>query len=507
MYTSRTMIFSSLQYFLFLPVVLFLYWRTAGSTRLAIVVLSSYAFYMSWIPVFGLLLFSLTITNWLYGIFLANLKEKGSSFAKPALVIGLAANLLVLCYYKYAGFFLTNLVDSINLLKSIIPTTNMAMANLETPELNIILPLGISFFSFEFIHYLTDVYRGEKPVTSFMEFAAFAAFFPSQIAGPIKRFEDFTVRLRNPQKLDQSLFCQGMTLIMQGLFKKLAIADPIAIVVHTGYVSAATSTPGIYDSLILIIGFLIQLYCDFSGYTDMGRGSALLMGIYLPENFNLPYLSQDITDFWRRWHISLSSWIRDYIFFPLGGSRCSKPRLWYNLIVAMGLCGLWHGAAWHYVVFGLLQGVGLIVNKTYKDVLESHKDLNNFMQLMPFKVANVIVTTGYYSLTLITLYASNMGEAFSVFSGLFNFKDQCFLLEPLLKSGAIALTSFYLLFWLLRLAIEKYPQALPKFLQTITFDQKLGYKLQAQLACWIGALIITIAARPVETIPFFYFQF
>lgn len=497
------MIFSSLQYLLFLPIVVFLYWRTRGGARLTLVVVASYIFYMSWLPVYGLLLLALTVANW--GLALVIAKASQKPFKRLLLWLGLVLNVGCLCYYKYTNFILQNLAAAFNstlhLAQSIGAASQISSWNVSA--LQILLPLGISFFVFEFVHYLVEVYKGNVPTKSFLQFAAFAAYFPSQIAGPIKRYQDFNNRLHQPEPWSSTLFFEAMGLIVQGLFKKVALADPIGGIIfplfHT--IQAYSS----WDALLAIIGFYIQVYCDFSGYTDIGRGSALLMGIRLPENFNLPYLSEDIGEFWRRWHMSLSFWLRDYVYIPLGGSRDGKLAQSRNLFITMVVCGLWHGASWHYVIYGATQGLGLIVNRQWQARVRKSARLKLFGRTTTAKLLGTAATVCFVALTYVIFRAPDLPRAINVFSNLLRMSGSCTLLQTIEKTAIVPLLMVYLTFWLtLELCKRR-----PHFLSGLTNHSPapLCFITPVRLAAWTAAAILMVGAHPSEAIPFVYFQF
>jgi alginate O-acetyltransferase complex protein AlgI len=231
------------------------------------------------------------------------------------------------------------------------------------PLVHLILPLGLSFFTFEFLHYQIDLYRGGKPVRDPLHFALFPAFFPTQIAGPIKRYQDFEAQVLIQPRWDPGLFLEGVELVALGLFKKVVLADSLlpvadAVFSHTSTVTAVEGWTG-------LLAFSFQIYLDFSGYTDVARGSAQLLGYRVPNNFRAPYLATSIRDFWHRWHMSLSSWLRDYLYIPLGGSHRGPRRNFINLLLTMGLGGLWHGAAWHFVAWGAGHGAALAAHRAY----------------------------------------------------------------------------------------------------------------------------------------------
>jgi alginate O-acetyltransferase complex protein AlgI len=487
------MIFSSIQYLLFLPVVALLYWNTRGQARLVVTVVASYIFYMSWLPIYGILLFLMTCFNWALGVALEWSHTKNRSLLKPLLTLGLTANLGCLCYYKYANFFLSNLCAGLNCVSE-----SLAGTHISWTLFNVVLPLGISFFVFEFVHYLVDVYKGDKPIRSWLEFAAFAAFFPSQIAGPIKRYQDFIHNLRAPLPWCTALLSEGGALIVQGLFKKVAIADPINGIIANSFVAGATLSSA--DAWIACIAFPIQCYCDFSGYTDIGRGSALLLGIRLPENFRLPLLAVDSADFWRRWHMSLSFWLRDYVYIPLGGSRSGGLKNARNLFITMVACGLWHGAAWHYVLYGCTQGIGLIVQRRWRQYLESIEGLARWSATTPAKLSGIFLTTCFTITTFALFRAPDVSTWWHILSCWFGSDMSSTLWVPIVKSGLPVFITVYAGFWLATEAVKR--------LRKLDLENPAPvYPLAFRYASWTVALFLMLAARPTAPTPFVYFQF
>jgi alginate O-acetyltransferase complex protein AlgI len=497
------MIFSSIQYLLFLPIVVFIYWRTRGSVRVALVVAASYFFYMSWLPVYGLFLLALSSITWGLGQGIASAYQKNEKTkAKALLTIGLLLNLGCLCYYKYANFFILNAVEGVNWLRTFFAAS--APKPWDVPVLDVVLPLGISFFVFEFVHYLADIYKGNKSISSFMEFSAFASFFPSQIAGPIKRYQDFQEKLTGPEPWSAPLFFEACALIVQGMFKKIAIADPIGVLVFPPFQTMQLLSAA--DATIAAIGFVIQVYCDFSGYTDIGRGSALLLGIRLPENFNLPYLSVDLGEFWRRWHMSLSTWMRDYVYIPLGGSRGGSWFSSRNLLITMVACGFWHGASWHYLAFGALHGIGLIFNRIWKDFLKKSATLSAVLETAAGKGLGVFLTLLFIAFTDTVFRSPDIPHAFNMFRSLLNISAPCTMLPAIFKSGIIQFFSVYFFFWVMLEAVTKYPEKFP-WLRESEQNLCMKFSTPVRLASWTAAIILIFAAKPNEAVPFVYFQF
>jgi len=346
-------LFNSLEYLVFLPVAWVLFW-SVPRRRVELMLVASYVFYASWSVPYAAMVFGLVVANYVFGRMLGAARRLRGALL--AAFIGL--DLAVLALFKYADFALASVASGANALLGM---------QLDPPLLSLVLPLGISFFTFEFIHYLVDIYRGDVPVHSFSKFHVFVAFFPTQIAGPIKRFQQFVPSLAALGHFDPVLARDGLWLIGRGLVKKVLLADRLALWANQGFSVAAGGAIGTPDAWITTLAFSLQIYFDFSGYTDIARGSAALFGFRIPINFDAPYLATSLADFWRRWHISLSTWLRDYLYIPLGGSRRPMPIVVRNLIITMVLGGLWHGAAWHFVAWGGLWGVGLAAHHLLRD--------------------------------------------------------------------------------------------------------------------------------------------
>ena len=277
-------------------------------------------------------------------------------------VAGMVVCVAALAFYKYALFLIGAAVApwSADLAASL---TSGARAMMPGAP-----PLAVSFFVFEFVHYLFEVRRGGEPIRSPLKFVLFAIFFPSLVAGPIKRYTQFLPSLEEAAAARASAedFAEGLRRVGLGFFKKVVIADNLTLYIETSQPHFAGS--GLFDRWELLVGIALRILFDFSGYSDIAIGCARLLGIRLPENFNWPYAARNLQDFWQRWHISLSSWIRDYVYIPLGGSRHGPLRRVFNGMLAFALCGLWHGPAWHFVVWGLWHGAGLAVSATYARV-------------------------------------------------------------------------------------------------------------------------------------------
>lgn len=386
------MLFNSLQYLVFLPAVFLLFWIVPHRFRVPLLLVASYIFYMSWKPIYGLLILGLTVGNFLLVPYIA----RTTRHKKLMLGVVVAGNLITLGIFKYAYFTMDVIKQGLGL----------AGINWHEPHLHIILPLGISFFVFEFIHYAVEVYRGKPVVKSFMDFALFASFFPTQIAGPIKRYLDFIPQLGIPAKFKWDYLDEGMQLILMGLCKKVLIADNLALVVQAGFSHPANFSPA--DLWVITYAFAFQIFFDFAGYTDIARGSAMLFGYKVPINFNLPYIAANVSDFWHRWHISLSTWLRDYLYIPLGGSKCGRLLNYRNLFITMALGGLWHGAATHFLVWGAYQGALLILHREYSRLLEKAGVAQKLMPSKIYHAVSVVVTFHLVCIGWVLFRAENL---------------------------------------------------------------------------------------------------
>lgn len=485
------MLFNSVSYLIFLPVTVLLFWLTPQKWRSAMLLVASYVFYMFWKPIYGVLIFTLTAVNWLFG-FLIDRSEKHKG---KWLALALTTNLLVLGYFKYT--YMTR--DVLNdMFKTI------GLHQLPAISWEIVLPLGISFFVFEFIHYLVDIYRGDKPVKSFIEFALFPSFFPTQIAGPIKRYQQFIPQLKFDKKLNVQEFNEAMELIFFGLFKKVVLADTLGIAVTRCFAHPDMLTGA--DFWLATWAFTFQVYFDFSGYTDIARGSALLMGIKVPQNFNLPYLSGSYSEFWKRWHITLSTWLKDYLYIPLGGSRLGEVRTCVNLVITMTLGGLWHGAAPHFVVWGFYVGVLLVLHRMWRKVVAHSRALEKVVETKVFHIFAIALTFNAHALGLAIFRANNVPEGLLVIGKMFNLQPAAEGLanwQPAIMNtnGSIiypVLPLVLIAMWIMQIALansKEKPGILPKYFP--------GFK-PAYLAVLIAMLLIF---SPDVTPAFIYFQF
>jgi alginate O-acetyltransferase complex protein AlgI len=352
-------LFNSFEFLIFLPIVLIVYYRLPHRGQNAFLVLASCFFYASWDWRFLFPLLFSTSTDYLCAGRMADSFERGEPATARTryLLVSLVTNLGLLGFFKYCNFF----VDSFHDLGALFGL------DLPNPALRVILPIGISFYTFQALSYTIDVYRGKLHATrSFWDFFLAVLFFPHLVAGPIQRAANLLTQVSGPRRTTQAQVVDGLHLISWGFFKKVVVADGLAAIVNPIF-SASHATGG--EALIAVYAFAFQIYCDFSGYTDIARGVAKLMGFEFVLNFNLPYFATNPSDFWQRWHISLSSWLRDYLYIPLGGNRGGSLRTCRNLALTMILGGLWHGAAWNFVAWGCYHGLLLVGHRLAQPAL------------------------------------------------------------------------------------------------------------------------------------------
>jgi alginate O-acetyltransferase complex protein AlgI len=344
------MLFNSFQFLFFFIIVWILVLGTRGTTRKIILLIASYYFYMCWSTRYIFVIWGITLIDYVAGLQIE--KAQRPHLRRLYLGLSLACNIGLLAFFKYFNF----------LMGSVSGAAHLFGLEYDTPLLNIILPVGLSFHTFQAMSYTIEVYRGKVPAEKrLLEYALYVAFFPQMVAGPIERPHQLLPQFhREPQPTSAGIR-SGLTQALWGLFKKIVIADNVSDFVQLIY-----ATPTHYDGASLLLAtvlFSVQIYCDFSGYTDMALGLARMMGYGLVVNFRQPYFSASIAEFWRRWHISLSTWFRDYVYIPLGGSRVSMTRNWFNLMVTFLVSGLWHGASWTFVVWGFVHGMYLIISQ------------------------------------------------------------------------------------------------------------------------------------------------
>lgn len=396
------MLFNSLQFLIFFPAVVLVYWLlpAKGNLRNYMLLIASYYFYMNWEPVYALLIFFSTITTWGGALLLERVSDASR---KRVLVTTLVLNLGILFTYKYLGF----VGDQLRVL---IDRLGLGMA---IPEFNILLPVGISFYTFQAIGYLVDVSRGTlRAERNFFIFALFVSFFPQLVAGPIERAKNLMMQFHERHRFSGEKLISGLELMVFGYFMKLCIAENVAPYVDAVFNNLSQhSGPSV---LLATFFFTFQIFCDFGGYSLIAIGAARCMGFSLMQNFRQPYLSPSIKDFWRRWHISLSSWFTDYVYIPLGGNRVKTHRHFGNLFVTFLVSGIWHGANYTFIAWGAYHGFLQCAHTARKKWVKFSLPHNRL-----FSALNIFVTFLLVSLGWIFFRANSLGDALLAFRKIF----------------------------------------------------------------------------------------
>ena len=474
------MLFNSLSYGIFLPIVFAIYWAIPNKYRWILLLVSSYYFYMSWNPKYIILIFGTTLISYMAGLLME--KSGSRSYRKAVLVTALIICLGVLAVFKYLNFFL----DSFTALLS------RFAIQLHPMTVKLILPVGISFYTFQTLSYAIDVYKGKvKACRNFGVYAAFISFFPQLVAGPIERTENLLPQITSEKKFDYEEASYGLKLMVWGFFKKLVIADTAATYVDAAFSSVASCTG--LDLFLALVFFSFQVYCDFSGYSDIAIGSARLLGIKLVKNFDSPYFSTSIREVWMRWHISLSTWFRDYVYIPLGGSRCSKVRRDVNLLITFLLSGLWHGANWTYVIWGGLNGLGQIIEEKL------------FGKKNPVGARKV---AAWFGVAVFWLFSVIFFRADTISDAVLYIKKfaWCLRRPSQFKQTALGFDkpeSFYCMFFMLMLMLYDFASLKRDVIQWLS-SKKKGIRWAVYL---LMIWVILAFMPPVSTTEFVYFQF
>ncbi len=470
------MLFPTVEFGIFFFIVFAVGWllKDRSNLRKLFLTIASYFFYGFWNKWFTLLLLTCSVGNYFFGRAIGNTDDD----RKRRMLVGFAIawNLVILGFFKYFGFFMTSMHGMIGFLG----------LEAHMPLLEIILPVGISFFTFQAMSYVIDVYRKEIPATNnILDILLYISFFPQLVAGPIVRAKVFLPQLLKKPDLSQTATARALLLIMTGLFKKVIIANYIA----TELVDPVFENPLAFSGLeafLAVYGYAIQIYCDFSAYSEIAIGVAALLGFSFPDNFNDPYRAQSLREFWRRWHISLSTWLRDYLYISLGGNRMGKFRTYLNLAITMLLGGLWHGASWNFVFWGALHGVGLGVERYFIERFGPLKK-NIYIQIL-----SVIFIFNFVCLGWVFFRANNFTLAMEYLRALGNTSTPSTLLTP---------------FVILLLVIGIGMHFLPKEPGTRMRVQFSRLPTVAQGAI-LGLLLLMLSAfGPEGVAPFIYFQF
>ncbi len=395
------MLFNSLHFLVFFPVIVGLYYGLAPRWRGALLLLASYYFYMSWRAAYALLLLATTLVDYYSGYRMSQLPTKQAR--RPYLYLSLVSNLGTLFVFKYFNFFRDTAVQAAGALD--LPVAAV-------PAFELLLPVGVSFYTFQSVGYIIDVYQGRlEAERNLGRFALFVAFFPQLVAGPIERGTHMLPQFRRTHHFDYGRVVSGLRLMAWGLFKKVVVADRLALFVNPVFNNPREHPEGLV-LLLATLAFTFQIYGDFSGYTDMARGAARVLGFDFNLNFRQPYLSASVPEFWRRWHISLSGWFRDYVYIPLGGSRVVPVRAYGNLLAVFLISGLWHGANWTFLVWGGLHGLYLVASIWARPAREWLARLTGLAAHPGLRRAlGVGVTFGLVAYAWVFFRANSLGDA------------------------------------------------------------------------------------------------
>ncbi|MCF0201850.1 MAG: MBOAT family protein [Bacteroidaceae bacterium] len=392
------MLFNSLQFLIFFPCICLVYWTLdhilPQRYRLTVcnlmLLAASYYFYMCWQPTYALLLLASTAITYLAALAIASADDKDRK--KGFLTVSIVLNLAILFFFKYFNFA----AESVTTL---LTSTGVKM---DVPGLNVLLPVGISFYIFQALGYSIDVYRGQiQAERNFFTYALFVSFFPQLVAGPIERSTNLLNQFKERHRFDYDFAMSGFKLMLWGYLMKICMADRAAVYVDKVFDNL--SNPEGYSTLLASLLFTIQIYGDFAGYTFIAIGCGRILGFSLNDNFRRPYFAVSITDFWRRWHISLSTWFRDYVYFPLGGSKTTKAKTYRNLLITFGISGLWHGANWTFVLWGFIHGVVQCIERA----LGYNKKIWHSWQ----KALHILITLFIVNITWVLFRAKDIGEA------------------------------------------------------------------------------------------------
>lgn len=478
------MLFNSIEFLFFLPIVFLIYWALYrhGKLQNLFVVVASYIFYGWWNYKFLFLIFFTTCCSFLSGVLIAKFRESNVGLSKAVSIANIVINLLVLGVFKYYNFFVESFIDIMRL----------AGINMNFTSLNIILPVGISFYTFQALSYSIDVYKGRIGATKdIIAFFAYISFFPQLVAGPIERATNLLPQFLSKRHFDYHAAVDGLRQALWGFFMKVVVADNCAVGVNNIFLEYRN-----LDSLTLLYGaflFTVQIYCDFSGYSHIAIGTAKLFGINLMQNFNYPYFSRDISEFWRKWHISLTTWFRDYLYIPMGGSRCGKVKGFRNTVVIFLVSGFWHGASWNYILWGAYHAILFLPlflrnrNRKYLDTVASGRMLPNLKETMQMTLTFVLVMFG-----LIIFRAENASMAFGYIGRIFS--EFSFNLPVYGKSAIVWVIILFVLEWFQR----NKPHAL-------AIEDTVRNRWARMLIYYVFVLVIVMFQGTTEQ--FIYFRF
>lgn len=500
------MLFNSYDFMLFFPIVVLIYFFIPSKLRYIWLLLASYYFYMGWNSRYAILIALSTVITYLSGMLLDKINQKESKndklYKKMVVAGSFISNLGILVFFKYSDFLLQN-------LNSILSIAGIKI--IEKP-FDILLPVGISFYTFQALSYTMDVYRGElKAEKNILKYALFVSFFPQLVAGPIERSKNLLKQVSHIAELqlwDYERITCGMILMLWGFFLKMVIADRAAIIVDQVY-----DLYWVYGGVELIFAtflFAVQIYCDFGSYSLIAIGAAKIMGFELMENFNTPYFARSIQEFWRRWHISLSTWFRDYLYIPIGGSRCSRLMKYRNILIVFLTSGLWHGASWSFLAWGGVHGFYQIISDLLKPLKEKIIDKAQVkVQSFSYKLGQVIITFILVDFAWIFFRMNSLKNSLHFISRIITkwnpwaFFDQSLYTLGLNQQEMKILFVSVLFLFLVDLVRYKYQKTIDVFLK----EQCMWFRWGIILTIFCFILVFGIYGPAFDAKQFIYFQF
>lgn len=492
------MLFNSAKFLLFFPIVVLGYFVLPKRIKNLYLLLASYFFYMCWSARYALLLLFSTFITYAGGLILEKIKKtdlpRKSFYYRITLIVAVGLNLFILFYFKYSNFIL-------GLMRAVAFRLHI---DLHIPVIDVILPVGISFYIFQALGYLIDVYRGDiYAEKNFLQYALFVSFFPQLVAGPIERSKNLLKQLADTKKFNYENVRQGLLIMLWGYFLKMVIADRSAILVNAVYAKYLE-----YKGFQLItanILFAIQIYCDFMGYSTIAKGAAKVLGFDLMENFHEPYFACSIKDFWRRWHISLSTWFRDYLYIPLGGSRCSTWKKYRNIMITFVVSGLWHGASLTFVFWGFIHGAYQLLEDfiaPYAERIITKLKINT--TVFSWKLLRIVKTFILIDIAWIFFRADRISSAFFILKKSLDLDNIGLILnDGLYQLGLDTKNMNILLFSILILALVSYMKEKGKNLYSWLSSQNLVFRY----AVYWGAVVLILFSLDITGQEFIYFQF
>ena len=483
------MIFNSIDFLIFFPIVTLCYFLIPHRFRWSLLLIASCIFYMSFIPQYILILFLTIIIDYFAAIYIEKSKEEKKR--KIFLTISIISTIFILFIFKYFNFFNENVAKIAQFIGW----------NYSLHSLSLILPIGLSFHTFQSLSYVIEVYYGrQKAEKHFGIYSLYVMFYPQLVAGPIERPQNLLHQFYEKHNFRYTQFKEGLKLMIWGFFKKVVIANNLAIIVNLIY-----DKPQEYYGILLIIAtifFAFQIFCDFSGYSDIALGAAQIMGFKLMINFNRPYYAKSISEFWRRWHISLSTWFKDYVYIPLGGNRVSVPRWYLNLFIIFLISGIWHGANWTFIIWGALHGIFMVIGIMTE---KTRNKLNKFFRIYKIPaIHNLIKSIIVFIMvcfTWIFFRANKLTDAYYIITHMFT-NIRLNINEIIFELGKLHITKAYFIIMILSILLMEIVHMIQEGVI------KLNYKkIHNNPLSWIILILIILLFGGFNNIPFIYFQF